>query len=227
MRTPWGFAAALGLCLAAGLPAAGAAPAPQSPPAPAALARSLQQRYAAIKDFRAQFTQSVRGGVLRTVTTEQRGEVKIKKPGRMRWQYGPPDRHVFVSDGTRIYFYTPADRTVHTSAMPSGNDLSAAVLFLTGTGNLERDFTHTMPAAQPDGEWHLTLAPKVRQEEFATLTLAVDRASLAFKGFTWVDHGGSQNTIRFQNLKENVGLKDAEFAFDIPKGAYVVSGGGR
>lgn len=195
-------------------------------PAPADLARALQKRYAGIRDFRADFTQSVRGGVLRTVTTEQRGDVKIKKPGRMRWTYGAPDRHVFVADGTRVYFYTPNDRTVHTSPMPAGDDMSAAVLFLTGTGNLERDFTHTMPAAQPAGEWQITLAPKVAQEDFSSLTLSVDRTTLAFRGFTWKDHGGTENTIRFTNLRENVGLKDAEFAFTIPKGTHIVSGGG-
>lgn len=199
----------------------------QAQPAPSDLARRLQTRYAAIKDFRADFTQSVRGGVLKTLTTEQRGEVKIKKPGKMRWTYGPPDRHVFVSDGTRIYFYVPADRTVHTSSMPKGDDLSAAVLFLTGTGNLERDFTHTMPANQPSGEWHLTLTPKVRQDDFSSLTLVVDRTSLNFKSFSWTDHGGALNTIRFNKMQENVGLKDSEFTFDIPKGARVISGGGR
>lgn len=199
----------------------------QAQPSPSDLARRLQTRYAAIKDFRADFTQSVRGGVLKTLTTEQRGEVKIKKPGKMRWTYGPPDRHVFVSDGTRIYFYVPADRTVHTSSMPKGDDLSAAVLFLTGTGNLERDFTHTMPANQPSGEWHLTLTPKVRQDDFSSLTLVVDRTSLNFKSFSWTDHGGALNTIGFSRMQENVGLKDSEFTFDIPKGARVISGGGR
>lgn len=209
------------LCLGDSLGAA------QAVPAPAALARSLQQRYASIRDFRATFTQSVRGGVLKTLTTEQRGEVKIKKPGRMRWTYGPPDRNVFVSDGTRVYFYSPGDQTVHTSAVPTGSDMSAAVLFLTGTGNLERDFTPAMPATHPAGEWQITLTPRVRQDEFATLTLWVDRGSLAFTAFSWTDHGGAQNTIRFSNMRENVNLKDTEFVFEIPKGARVVSGGGR
>lgn len=225
MRLPTVVLAAIGLGLA-WTPAPRAAQTPPAP-APAALAKSLQQRYAAIRDFRADFTQSVQGGVLRTVTTEQKGEVKIKKPGRMRWTYGPPDRHVFVSDGTRMYFYSPADRTVHTNPMPAGNDLSVAVLFLTGTGNLERDFTHAMPATQPPGEWHLTLTPRVRQEDFASLTLLVDRTTLAFRAFSWTDHGGAHNTIRFTNLRENVNLKDAEFAFAIPKGTNVISGGGR
>ena len=58
----------------------------QARPAPDALAKSLQQRYAGIRDFSADFVHSYRGGVLRTQTRE-RGTVTVKKPGRMRWIY--------------------------------------------------------------------------------------------------------------------------------------------
>lgn len=194
-------------------------------PAPADLARALQTRYAGIRDFRAHFTQSVRGGVLRTIATEQRGEVSIKKPGRMRWTYKAPHHQVMVADGTRIYIYNASDRTGITSPMPTGDDLSAAVLFLSGRGDLQRDFTATMPAAQPAGEWHLTLTPKVRQDDFVSLALAVDRASLAFRGFSWTDHQGGANTIRFTNLRENVGVTDREFVFTFPKGTTMISSG--
>jgi len=199
-----------------------------SPPAPADLARSLQARYAGILDFQASFTQTVSGGVLRMVTTEQRGEVRIKKPGRMRWTYGPPDRQVFVADGTRIYTHNPADRTGYISPMPSGEDLSTPVLFLTGRGNLERDFTAAMPASHPAGEWHLALTPRRKQDDFALLTVMVDRASLAFRGFAWTDHQGAANTIRFSNLRENVGLADKDFVFTFPRGTHITTtGGGR
>ena len=195
-------------------------------PAPADLARSLQTRYAAIRDFRADFSQSVRGGVLRTITTEQRGEVTIKKPGRMRWTYKAPHHQVMVADGTRIYVYNASDRTGITNPMPTGDDLSAAVLFLTGRGDLQRDFTAAMPAAQPAGEWHLALTPRVTQDDFASLTLAVDRTTLAFRGFSWTDHQGGANTIRFTNLRENVGVTDKEFVFTFPKGTTMISSGG-
>jgi outer membrane lipoprotein carrier protein len=196
------------------------------PPAPTELAATLQRRYATIRDFRADFVQTVRSGVLKTIANSQRGDVRIKKPGRMRWTYQAPDRQVFVSDSVRMYFYLPADRTVHVSPMPTGSDISAAVLFLTGRGDLQRDFTATMPASHPDGEWHLMLTPRAAQDEFTSLTLAVDRESLVFKGFSWIDPGGTENTMRFSNLRENVGLKDSEFTFTIPEGARVMSSGG-
>lgn len=226
-RTSSGAAAlavALGLLMAA-TPLGGMA---VQTPAPADLARSLQKRYAGIRDFRADFTQTASGGVLRMIKSEQRGEVKIQKPGRMRWTYGPPDRQVTVADGSRLYFYNPADRTGYESPLPSGDNLSAPILFLTGRGNLERDFTASMPAAQPADEWQLVLTPKKKQDEFATLTVAVDRATLAFRGFAWTDHQGASHSMRFTNLRENVGLSDKEFVFKFPANAHVTrSGGGR
>lgn len=220
---PWtgaALAAALGLWAAAA-PTHGQTTAP----APGDLARQLQARYAGIRDFRADFTQTVRGGVLRSVTTEQRGEVLIRKPGRMRWTYKAPHHQIMVADGSRLYLYNASDRTGITSPMPTGDDLSAAVLFLTGRGDLVRDFTAAMPAAQPAGEWVLTLTPRVPQDDFASLTLAVDRGTLAFRGFAWTDHQGGANTMRFTNLRENVGLTDREFVFTFPKGTHVTSGG--
>ncbi|GEM_PF-477443 len=220
-RAAFGWAV-LGLWLAAW---PGSGPLAQ-PPTPEDLQRSLQKRYATIKDFRADFTQTAKGGVLRTVVNEQRGEVKIKKPGRMRWTYGPPDRHIFVADGARIYFYNPADRTGHTSPIPTGDNLSAPALFLTGRGDLERDFTAAMPATQPAAEWQLVLTPKRKQEDFTSLAVFVDRASLAYRGFAWTDHQGAAHTIRFSNLRENVGLSDTEFAYSFPRGTHITTSGG-
>lgn len=190
-------------------------------PSAVELAQRLQTRYAAIRDFRADFTQTERGSVLRTVKTESRGTVRVKKPGRMWWDYQKPSRQSLVSDGTTLYYYNAADRSGVRSPLPTGSDLSAAVLFLAGRGDLTRDFTPTLVAGAPIDEWHLLLTPKVRQADFATLTLHVDRTSLAFRGLHFKDHAGSENTIRFANLRENTGLSDTDFRFTFPRGTHV------
>src|SRR5215208_3957507 len=85
------------------------------------LARALQQRYQTIKDFSADFEHSYRGGALRTQSRE-RGTVKIKKPGKMRWTYTAPERKEFVSDGVKIYSHIPEDRQVLVSDAPADGD---------------------------------------------------------------------------------------------------------
>lgn len=198
----------------------------QSPPAAAQLAQRLQKRYATIRDFRADFTQEVRGGVLRTISTTEHGQMKVKKPGRLLMTYDPPQKKVFVSDGDVIKQYFAADRSGIQSPMPSRDELSTAILFLAGQGNLVNDFHAAMADTQPESEWALALTPVERQEDFALLTLFVDRQSLAFRGMTTLDHQGGTSVFRFDNLKENVGLPDSDFRFTFPKGTNVIYSGG-
>ena len=107
------------------------------------------------------------------------------------------------------------------SAMPAGDDASTALLFLAGRGNLTRDFTASLPADQPAGEWRLTLRPRASQADFETLTLEVDRTSLTFRGLVVVDAQGGTSAFRFTNMRENRGLPDSDFVFSIPRGVEV------
>ena len=110
-----------------------------------ALAASIQRHYEQIRDFRADFTHTYEGGVLRKKTVES-GQMAIRKPGRMRWTYTSPERKVFVSDGVKLYSYVPADKQVYVATVPTGDDASTPALFLAGKGHLTRDFTAS-PAA--------------------------------------------------------------------------------
>src|SRR5690606_6360881 len=94
-----------------------------------ALAAAIQRRYEGIRDLRADFTHSYEGGVLRTKTVEK-GRVVIRKPGQMRWTYTEPEEKVFVSDGTKLYSYVPADRQVYVASVPQDDDASTPALFL-------------------------------------------------------------------------------------------------
>lgn len=191
----------------------------QTPPTAADLAKRLQARYDTIRDFSGEFTQSFQGVLLRRGTTE-RGKVLVKKPSRVRFTYTAPDKKEFVSDGFRFYSYYPKDRLGSESPLPKANEGSTALLFLAGHGNLSRDFTSSMVATQPEGEWHLRLVPRTPQADFDTLTLIVDRSTLMLRGFVTVDDQGT-NTIRFENLKENTGIKDDAFYFKFPPGTEI------
>jgi outer membrane lipoprotein carrier protein len=199
----------------------------QAAPTPSAeqFAARVQQRYDTIKDFEADFVQAYEGGILRTKTTE-RGTVAIKRPGRMRWVYLKPERKEFVSDGTRIYSYLPADKQVIVSPMPQEQATTPA-LFLTGKGHLVRDFTSSfteLPGAAP-GTIALKLVPKKADPELDWLILGVDSTSLQIRQLVATDQQGGRSTFTFSNLKENRGLSDKIFEFRIPRGVDVVTSG--
>lgn len=196
-----------------------------APPPAAELAKRIQARYAKIQDFSADFVHTYEGGVLRR-TVQERGTVLIKKPGKMRWSYRDPERKLFVSDGQKVYAYIPADRQVIVSKLPAGDEASTPGLFLTGKGDLLRDFVVAYPHVAPlKDTYTLQLTPKSREPEYELLLLTVDSRTLALRGLVAHDHQGGRSAFVFSNLKENIRPSDREFVFEMPKGVEVVGDG--
>jgi outer membrane lipoprotein carrier protein len=195
---------------------------------PAQLAQALQKKYATIRDFSADFTHSYTGGVLRKQITEK-GHLLIKKPGKMRWDYTVPEVKQFISDGVKVYSYIPADKQVIVGTVPQDDGASTPALFLSGKGDLTRDFTPsagTVPSNMPADTLALKLVPRKPQPDYDWLVLLVDPASLSLRGMVTEDSQGGTSVFTFTNLKENVGLADKEFTFRMPRGVDVVTDGG-
>jgi outer membrane lipoprotein carrier protein len=194
---------------------------PEQPPAAEELARRIQARYESVRDFTADFTQTARSALL-PQTSIERGSVKIRKPGLMRWEYTDPEKKIAGTDGTDFYVYVVADRVVTYNTLPKPGEESTALLFLAGRGNLATDYIPHLPAEQPAGEWHLALAPRRPQEDYKHVILMVDRATLRLQGLETVEHEGGRSTIRFTNYRENVGLKAGDFTFTRPRGVEAI-----
>jgi outer membrane lipoprotein carrier protein len=204
---------------AALLPALAAAQAQQPPEA---LARALQNRYQRISDFSADFVQTYRGGVLKT-QTQERGTVVVKKPGKMRWIYNSPERKELVSDGKKIYWYQPEDKQVSVYDVPPQDQATTPALFLSGKGDIARDFTPSYVSGGPSGGVQLKLVPRKTEPEYEYLVLTIDPASLQIRTLTTRDRQGGESTIAFSNMKENRNPSDKEFVFRIPRGVNVVT----
>src|SRR4029077_1921618 len=155
----------------------------QAPPPAVETARALQQKYDRVKDFTADFTHVYEGGVLKKKASE-RGSVQIKKPGRMRWEYTAPEKKTFVSDGTKIYSYIPADKQVILSSVPADDEATTAVLFLAGKGNLARDFRISYADPAPEGTLALRLDPRTKQNDYDWLILGVDAKTMQIRSLT-------------------------------------------
>ena len=212
----------IGAALLLTAPVAGQAPTAD------AVASDLQRKYDRVTDFSADFVHSYRGGILKQQATE-RGRMLVKKPGKMRWEYTTPEKKTFVSDGHKIYSYIPQDKQVMVGTMPRGEQAPTPALFLTGKGDITRDFTAVfdkVAEAQP-GSLALKLTPKRREPEYESLTLVVDPKTLMLQMLITVDAQGGRSAFTFSNLKENVGLADNEFVFKMPRNVEVITDGGR
>jgi len=198
----------------------------QPAPEPLELARRIQARFDTVRDFSAEFTHAYEGGVLRRRVTE-RGTVLMKKPGRMRWTYTSPERKLFVADGERLWAYVPEDRQVTVVPMSPGDDAGAAALLLAGSGSLLRDYTVSAAdlPARPADTWAIKIVPRREQADYEWAILVVGRKDLGLRMVVTADSQGGQSTFSFTNVRENTGVPDRQFTFEVPRGVDVISSG--
>ena len=191
---------------------------------PTEVAGMLQTKYDRVRDFTADFTQN-HVSLLKKKGSQHSGKLQVKKPGKMRWDYTAPQKQLFVSDGTTIYLWVPADNQVTMSPLPKQDAATSASMFLVGRGNLVRDFTVAFTQNAPQGTYGLRLQPKIAERDYDWLELVVDRTSFQILQLTAANKQGGQDTFTFANFKENVGLSDKTFEFKIPRGADVIHAG--
>jgi outer membrane lipoprotein carrier protein len=198
---------------------------PGSPPDPdAALARSLlrrvEERHARTSDLVARFTQSYRSGILGREVVE-RGVVSIKRPGRMRWEYKDPEAKLFVSDGRTFYFYVPADRQVIVSEQDVERSLAGRLL--SGRGGLLDEFDASLEEPLEEGVVRLKLVPRREQADLERAFVDAETTG-RIRSILIEDAQGNRTRFRFEGVRENTGLADRLFRFDVPAGVEVIRG---
>lgn len=202
---------------------------------------SLEKGYAGLQDVQADFSQRT---TIAGINREQKGngEVLLKRPASatamFRFNYVKPKQQI-VSNGRQVWFYTADNKQVLVSsveAMFKGGN-SIALSYLTGLGNVSRDFAVTFAKEQQDkqGNYQLELIPKNPSPVLARLQLTVSAEAVEryladgtvrniFPVIASVVHdaGGNQTRIDYSRVRVNKGLADSRFNFKIPSGVEVI-----
>lgn len=191
------------------------------PPDPAQdLVRRLESRNREVRDLTARFTQTYRSGALGRTLVE-RGTLAIKRPGRMLWEYQDPEKKLFVSDGTTSYFYVPADRQVIVREQAA--ERGVAVSLLSGQSDILDEFEAALEEDAGDGVTRLRLTPRRPDPDVQSVSLELDER-LRIRVLSIEDVQGNTSRFRFEAYRENLGLPDRLFRFDVPHGVEVIQG---
>ena len=156
----------------------------------------------------------------------EKGELFLRKPGRMRWQYTAPAGKLFVSDGKFLYSYTPQDNRAEKMKMKEADDLRAPLAFLLGKLHFADDFRE-FRAHPEDAGVYITAIPKSDKLPYTEISFlaAPDNAirRLEVKG-----QDNSLLEFVFDNEKKDPAIQEALFRFEPPAGAeYIDSSNGR
>jgi outer membrane lipoprotein carrier protein len=201
---------------------------PAAPPGPLPIDKvvaKLQDRYDSAADFKAKFTQKytyAATGRERTST----GEILIKKPGRMRWNYLSPEPSMWLASGSTFWMYEPEAKQAFKQDLKA-SQLPAAVAFLMGKGKLSDEFEATTAKELPYGsgdDYRLSLKPKKAQSTYRSIYFVVDAKTYLVKQSVLINAQGDINAITFSDVVLNSKLGDDLFRWSPPAGTRVVDG---
>jgi outer membrane lipoprotein carrier protein len=183
------------------------------------LVRRVDDHYNHLSSLRAHYTEHYSGmGMDRT----EEGTLLLKKPGRMRWNYAAPVGKVFVLDGKFAWFYTPGDAQATRVPAKQLDDLRSPLRFLLGHTQLRKELENLAVTSEGSG-FRISGVPKGMEQRVKLLSLGVTGAG-QIERMRLEEVDGAVTEFVFSDLKENVPVKDSDFAFVPPAGVTVVEG---
>lgn len=143
------------------------------------------------------------------------GELKLKRPGHIRFEYQKDAGILVVADGKTLNFIDY--RVNQVSKWPIGKSPLAILL------DPNRDLS-SVAKVVPSNDSRLTLveARDAKHPEFGTITLAFAHnasapAGLSLQGWVTADSQGNQTVIRLSDTHLNASLSDEAFSWRDPR----------
>jgi outer membrane lipoprotein carrier protein len=190
-------------------------------PAHAGAIDKLKTFIATTHSARANFTQQVldqNGNQIQNAS----GIMEFQRPGKFRWTYQKPYEQLIVGDGSKFWLYDADLNQVTVRKLDAALGSSPAAL-LSGSNEIERDFTLTENGTRDGLEW-LQATPKGKGQDssFNSILMGFNpQAELVMMELS--DMFGHKTVLRFSAMQRNPKLPEQLFKFTPPKGADVLS----
>jgi outer membrane lipoprotein carrier protein len=180
--------------------------------------KNVEERYNRIQSLQVSFNQAYKGqGPQRKAES---GELYLRKPGRMRWDYASPEGKFFLCDAKNFYYYSPNTGRAEKMKLKEADDLRAPLAFLLGKLNFSKDFAGF--EAKTEGDVTVvTAAPKSDKLPYRRVEFDVT-SSFQIKRMVITGQDSSVMEFRFGDEKLNPNLADTMFKFKLPAGAELV-----
>jgi outer membrane lipoprotein carrier protein len=179
--------------------------------------KQIEKRYNNAKTLQVSFDEIYKAqGRTRT----EAGDLFLRKPGRMRWQYSRPSGKLFVSDGKTVYFYSPETNRAEKMKLKETEDMRAPMAFLLGRLDFDKDFGQYR--SQPQGNsLMITAIPKSEKMPYREVTFVV-APDARIERLIVTGQDSSILEFSFSGEKVNPPIADQMFRFQLPKGAEFV-----
>jgi outer membrane lipoprotein carrier protein len=206
--------------LLAGALTAGAANA--QTPADVALDRAVAA-YQNVKSVRATFDQSLANPITGR-SSSAKGELLVKRPGRISVRFTDPAGDRIVSDGKYVWIYLPSGapgqviRTRADASEGTGMDVSTELLTAPRT---KFDIGDAGTATVNSRATHIVVLTPRTARNYSKARLWIDDKDGVVRQLELTENSGVVRTITFRTIQLNAKVSESSFKFAVPKGAKV------
>lgn len=181
---------------------------------------AIQNQYEKVLTFEADFSQKSYVKAMNQ-TQSVKGQVQIKKPGKMRWVYGAPDTQILISNEKTLWLYVPEEEQATKVPVESIYSSNTPALFLAGKGKLTHAF-NVESVSQESQNIVVTLVPKNEDQSLARLVLLADKKNYQIIGSTVYDKLGNKTEIHFNRIRVNQEIPEEQFQLKTPPGVEIL-----
>ena len=189
------------------------------------LISAVEGTYKDVKSLKADFVQVVASPVAGEL--KQKGKVQVEAPRKARWDVLGEQPSSFISNGEKIWLYTPTMNQVMVmqdlSSAGGGNiDLLA---LLDDMSKLDEQFdVKLVDGAGGKGPYRVQLSPKAAGSQYKEIELVFARKKFMLEQLLLKNAMGDTIRMEFSGAKLNTDIPDASFEFEIPEGVTVIEG---
>jgi outer membrane lipoprotein carrier protein len=176
---------------------------------------ALQQQLAAIKSFKAQFSQQVTDSQGEAIMQGE-GNIALQQPMMIRWQQQSPDDTLFVSNGDKTYYF---DSFAEQVTIMNTHSLIDSTPFVLLTSKDPEQWAKYQVVATDAG---FSVTPnKGVESQVEKLDIHFNAKEQGLASLTVLDTSGQQSLFTFKDAKVNEVLAAQTFEFTIPEGVEV------
>lgn len=179
---------------------------------------SLDHFFEEVRTYSARFQQVVLDEGFNPIE-ESSGKVTIKRPGRFRWDYEPPNETRIISNGDKVWVYDVELEQVSVRSYRQALGNTPAALLAGGT-DVGEEFDVT-DLGEVNGPLHwVRMVPKSEDVGFEDIRIGFEDGRL--RVMELVDGLGQTTRITMTDGTENEPVADERFEFTPPDGVDVM-----
>jgi len=156
------------------------------------------------------------------ITDSASGNVFVKRPGKMRWEYQKPDVQIIITDSERLWIYRPDDNQVMVGEAPVYFGGGKGASFLSDMKSIRKSFKIRDQIVDTDQAYVLKLVPLQKMVDIMDIYLTVSKKTFEIEKIVTFNSFGDRTRIHLSHFDFSRVLDDDMFRFTIPKGVDVL-----